>query len=420
MRKVSFYTLGCKVNAYDSAYMQTLFEQSGFETVAFEQPTDIVVVNTCTVTAVADKKSRAAIRRAARTGHVIVVGCLAQRAADELLAIEGVSAVVGTDDRGRIVEVAHKLLSGETAIDLTHDLKGCGYEPMQVNTSGDRTRGVLKIQEGCDCFCSYCIIPHVRGRSRSRGFDEILAEADAMAQGGVKEIVLTGIHIASYRDAERGLGELIQALDKCGARLRLGSIEPGVLGSDFVEAAASAKNLCPHFHLSLQSGSAAVLQRMNRPYTPEEYMAFVTLLRQSFDNPAITTDVITGFPAETDEEHRETMAFVEAAAFSRIHVFPYSAREGTRAFAMKPRVAKMVARERAAELIRLGDALEDRYIHSMIGREAQVLFEEPSAHFAGCMEGYSERYVRVAGRAQRNELKTVMLAQIHGKTVLAK
>lgn len=420
MRKVSFYTLGCKVNAYDSAYMQSLFEQNGFETVAFEQQADIVVVNTCTVTAVADKKSRAAIRRAARTGHVIVVGCLAQRAANELLAIEGVSAVVGTDDRGRIVEVAQKLLGGETAIDLTHDLKGCGFEPMQLHTSGDRTRGVLKIQEGCDCFCSYCIIPYVRGRSRSRGLEDIVAEANAMAQSGVKEIVLTGIHIASYRDGDRGLGELIQALDICGARLRLGSIEPGVLGEAFIEKAASVKTLCPHFHLSLQSGAAAVLKRMNRPYTPDEYMGFVTLLRQGFDKPAITTDVITGFPAETDDEHAESLTFVEAAGFARIHVFPYSAREGTRAYAMKPRVPKMVGRERAAELIRLGDTLEDRYIRSLIGSEAQVLFEEPSAHFEGCMEGYSERYVRVAGKAMKNEIKTVTLEKIQGKTVLAK
>ncbi len=418
MKKVSFYTLGCKVNAYDSAYMQSLMEQNGFETVAFEQPADIVIVNTCTVTAVADKKSRAAIRRAARTGHVIVVGCLAQRAAEELLAIEGVSAVVGTDDRGRIAEVAQKLLNGETAIDLTHDLKGCGFEPMQVSSPGGKTRGVLKIQEGCDCFCSYCIIPYVRGRSRSRGFDEILNEANEMAKSGVKEIVLTGIHIASYTDNNRGLGELIQALDNCGARLRLGSIEPGVLGEDFLNKTVNAKNLCPHFHLSLQSGSAGVLKRMNRPYTPGEYMAFVSQLRDRFDNPAITTDVISGFPAETDEEHKETMAFVKEAAFARIHVFPYSAREGTRAFAMKPRVTKLVSRERAAELIHLGEALEAQYIRGLIGREARVLFEEPSERFPGCMEGYSERYVRVAAEAQRNEIKTVTLRDMHGSTVL--
>lgn len=412
MKKVAFYTLGCKVNAYDSAYMQSLFEQNGYETVDFEQPADIVVVNTCTVTAVADKKSRAAIRRAAKTGKVIVVGCLAQRAADDLLAMEGVSAVIGTDDRGRAVEAAESLLNGDSHLNLTHELSACGYEPMHVSTSGDRTRGVLKIQEGCDCFCSYCIIPYVRGHSRSRSFNEIIAEADAMARSGVKEIVLTGIHIASFRDAGKGLGELIQALDGCGARIRLGSIEPGVLGEDFVKKAASAKYLCPHFHLSLQSGSKTVLMRMNRPYTPDEYMELVMQLRRSFELPAITTDIIAGFPMETDSEHMETLAFAEKAEFARIHVFPYSAREGTRAFAMKPRVSKAVAKQRAAELTRLGDALEKRYIQSMIGKDAQVLFEEPSRRFEGCMEGYSERYVRVAASAQNNELKTVSLTEI--------
>lgn len=420
MNTVSFCTLGCKVNAYDTAYMQSLFEQAGFEAVGFEQPADIAVVNTCTVTSVADKKSRAAIRRAARSGRVIVVGCLAQRASEELLAFEGVSAVLGTDERGRIVEVAQRLLGGEDAINLAHELKGCGYEPMQIGTAGHRTRGVLKIQEGCDCFCSYCIIPYVRGRSRSRGFDDILREADAMAQSGVKEIVLTGIHIASYRDGEKGLAELLSALDGCGARLRLGSIEPGVLDGAFIQKAASVKSLCPHFHLSLQSGSASVLRRMNRPYTPEDYMRFVSRLRDSFDTPAVTTDVIAGFPAETDAEHGETMAFAEQAAFARMHVFPYSAREGTRAYAMKPRVPNKEAKRRAAELIRLGEGMEARYIESLIGTKADALFEEPSRVFPGCMEGYSERYIRVAAPAQNNELKTVTLGEARGATVLCK
>jgi threonylcarbamoyladenosine tRNA methylthiotransferase MtaB len=345
---------------------------------------------------------------------------LAQRAADELLKMEGVSAVIGTNERGRIVEAAERLLSGDETVNLTHNLKGCGYEPMQVAGSGDRTRGVLKIQEGCDCFCSYCIIPYVRGRSRSRGFDDILSEADAMAQSGVKEIVLTGIHLASYCDGERQLGDLIQALDGCDVRMRLGSIEPGVLGEDFIEKAATGKNLCPHFHLSLQSGSASVLKRMNRPYTPEEYMSFVSLLRRYFQEPAITTDIIAGFPAETDSEHNETMEFVEKIAFSRIHVFPFSPREGTRAFSMTPRIPKAVAKQRASELIKLGDMLENRYISNMIGRDVQVLFEEPSEVFEGCLEGYSDRYIRVAAKANRNELKTVKLTEQRRKTVLGR
>ncbi len=418
MKKVAFYTLGCKVNAYDSAYMQSLFSQHNFETVEFGQAADIVVINTCTVTAVADKKSRTAIRRAAQTGRVIVVGCLAQRAAGELLKMEGVSAVIGTDDRSRIVEVAEELLGGSKSVDLTHELKGCGFEPMRIDSAGSRTRGVLKIQEGCDCFCSYCIIPYVRGRSRSRGFDDIIEEANALAQNGVKEIVLTGIHLASYKDGEQSLGDLITALNKLDVRFRLGSIEPGVLSEEFVSKAAKAKNLCPHFHLSLQSGSQTVLKRMNRPYTPDEFMGFVTLLRRYFDNPAITTDVIAGFPAETDEEHQETLRFVEKAAFARMHVFPFSAREGTRAYSMTPRVPKALAKQRTAELIRLGEKLEEDYIKSMIGRSDIVLFEEASEAFQGCMEGYSERYIRVAAKAERNEIKTVTLTQAKGKTVL--
>ena len=418
MKKVAFYTLGCKVNTYDSSYMQALFEQSGYETVDFEQQADIVVINTCTVTAVADKKSRAAIRRAAKTGQVIVVGCLAQRAANELLEMEGVSAVIGTDERGRIVEVAEKLLSGDDAVNLTHDLKGCGFEPMQVASSGERTRGVLKIQEGCDCFCSYCIIPYVRGRSRSRGFDDVLSEAYAMAKTGIKEIVLTGIHLASYHDGEKRLGELIQALDGCGIRMRLGSIEPGVLGEVFIEQAASVKNFCPHFHLSLQSGSASVLKRMNRPYTPEEYADFVALLRERFEAPAITTDVIAGFPAETEVEHAETLKFVESIGFSRLHVFPYSAREGTKAYGMSPKVPKATAKKRAGELIVLGEKLEAEYINSQLGRSADVLFEEASQGYPGLLEGYSERYIRVSAVAEKNQLKRVTLKNIKGLTAL--
>jgi len=417
LKRVAFYTLGCKVNAYDTAYMQSLFEQNGYQTVDFEQHADIVVVNTCTVTAVADKKSRAAIRRAAKTGKVIAVGCLAQRAANELLSIEGVGAVIGTDQRGRIIEIAESLLNGESAVNLTHDLKGCGFEPMRLSGSGEKTRGVIKIQEGCDCFCSYCIIPYVRGRSRSRRFADIVEEARRMASEGVKEIVLTGIHIASFQDSGYDLGDLIKALDGCGARLRLGSIEPGVLGGDFIKKAASAKNLCPHFHLSLQSGSETVLKRMNRPYTPAAYMEFLCMLRDSFDNPAVTTDIIAGFPAETDFEHQETMAFVQKAAFSRIHVFPYSPRAGTRAYAMSPRVPKDLSRQRTMDLIRLGENLERRFIESLIGKQAVVIFEEPSKDFEGLMEGYSERYIRVASEAEKNEIKTVTLESIRGLTV---
>lgn len=414
MKRVAFYTLGCKVNAYDSTYMQSLFEQRGYTVVPFGEEADIVVVNTCTVTAVADKKSRAMIRRGARSGKVIVAGCLAQKSAEALLRMDGVDAVVGTDDRARIVDIAEQLLSGEVRIDATHGLAGCDYEPMQITAPGEKTRGISKIQEGCNCFCSYCIIPNVRGRSRSRSFDDIITEAKALAEAGVRELVLTGIHIASYNDNGRGLGDVVLALDALGPRIRLGSVEPGVLDEAFVQQVASAARFCPHFHLSLQSGSESVLKRMNRPYTPEQYAEFVSLLRRYFDKPAITTDVIAGFPAETEAEHQESLAFVERIGFSRIHVFPYSAREGTKAYEMKPKVPKAVARRRAGELIELGEQLEREYIDSLMGTSAEVLFEEESQAYPGLMEGYSERYVRVAACAKSNEMRVVTLRESRG------
>ena len=417
MKKVAFHTLGCKVNAYDSAAMLALFLKNGYEEVSFEQPADIAVINTCTVTAVADKKSRAMIRRAARTAKVIVAGCLAQKSAAELLAMDGVDAVLGTDERSRIVDVAERLLQGEEKIDATRDLKGCGFETMHIGGAGPRTRGVIKIQEGCDNFCSYCIIPYVRGRSRSRTLSDIYTEAETLAGSGVKEFVLTGIHIASYDDAGQDLADVIRALDALNIRIRLGSLEPGKFAQDFIERIASAKNLCPHFHISLQSGSDTVLHRMNRHYTAGEYLDFLCLLRRHFDLPGITTDVIAGFPGETEDEHRETMEFVRACGFSRLHVFPFSARKGTKAYEMTPKVDKIISRQRASALIALGEELEDAYIGSLLGKEDEVLFEEESAAFPGCREGYSRRYVRTAAQAGHNEVKTIALIRVKDKVI---
>jgi threonylcarbamoyladenosine tRNA methylthiotransferase MtaB len=417
LKTVSFCTLGCKVNAYDSAFMRELFLKNGYSAVDFGRPADIAIVNTCTVTSVADKKSRAAIRRAAKAGKVIVAGCLAQKKAGELLDMEGVSAAVGTDKRGDIVSIAERLLSGEERIDATNGLEACSFEKMSLSAPAERTRGIIKIQEGCNNFCSYCIIPYVRGHSRSRRIADIVKEAYDLAQSGVKELVITGIHIASYSDEGYRLGDVISELDKAGVRIRLGSIEPVFLGEAFIKQAASAKNLCPHFHLSLQSGSAGVLKRMNRKYTPDEYAGFVGLLRKYYADPAITTDIIAGFPGETEREHEETKAFIERIAFSRIHVFPFSAREGTKAFNMQPKVPKNIAKERALELIESGDVYEKKYIQSRIGKTAQVLFEDGSKEFSGCLEGYSERYVRVAAKARKNELKAVALKEISGKVI---
>jgi threonylcarbamoyladenosine tRNA methylthiotransferase MtaB len=416
LKKVSFYTLGCKVNAYDSSFMQELFLKNGYTVVDFGEPADITVINTCTVTSVADKKSRAAIRRAARTGKVIVTGCMSQKNPEVILSMEEAGAVIGTDSRADIVSVAERLLSGEKKIDLTHALKGCGYEDMSISVPGERTRGIIKIQEGCNNFCSYCIIPYVRGVPRSRNFESLISEAETLAKGGAKEIVLTGIHIASYSCKGRFLSDVLEALDRIdGIRIRIGSVEPGILGEEFIKRAASLEKLCPHFHLSLQSGSESVLKRMNRKYTPEEYIRFISLLRKYFDAPAITTDIIAGFPGETDSEHEDTKAFINESEFSRVHIFPFSAREGTKAYDMTPKVPKKIIKERAAELIALGEIYENRYIEMLIGKSAEIIFEDESDVFEDCLEGYSERYIRVASKADNNEIKTVKLIKALNK-----
>lgn len=417
MKTVSFYTLGCKVNTYDSTYMQEQFVKNGYSVVDFGEPSDIVVVNTCTVTGTADKKSRSIIRRAANFGRVIVAGCMAQKDAEKVLGMDGVSAVVGTDDRGRIAEIADGVLEGQTAIDLTHDIASCSFEKMSVSTSGERTRSVIKIQEGCNNFCSYCIIPYVRGRSRSKRLEDVIKEADTLVKNGTKEIVLTGIHIASYKDDDDNLADVVLALDSLGVRIRLGSIETGIMNVDFVKRLSKAENLCPHFHLSLQSGSKTVLARMNRKYTPDEYLDFLKLLRDSLDMPAITTDIITGFPGETEQEFKETYEFTRIAEFSRLHVFPFSARKGTKAYDMTPKISGSIAKQRAKELIALGDELELKFLNSLLGKSDEVLFEEPSKAFEELMEGYSTRYVRVAAKAEENECKNVVLGCIKDKVM---
>lgn len=417
MKTVSFYTLGCKVNTYDSTFMQEQFVNSGYSVVDFGEPSDIIVVNTCTVTGTADKKSRSMIRRAANLGRVIVAGCMAQKDAEKVLGMDGVSAAVGTDDRSRIAQIADSILGGQTALDLTHEIASCSFEQMSVSTSGERTRSVIKIQEGCNNFCSYCIIPYVRGRSRSKKLEDVVKEADVLVKNGTKEIVLTGIHIASYKDDDYNLADVVFALDGLGVRIRLGSIETGIMNSSFVKRLSKAENLCPHFHLSLQSGSKTVLERMNRKYSPNEYLDFLKLLRDSFDIPAITTDIITGFPGETEQEFEETFEFTREAEFSRLHVFPFSARKGTKAYDMTPKIPGSLAKQRAKQLISLDEELELKYLESLRDRTDEVLFEEPSKVFKGLMEGYSTRYVRVAAKAEENECKNVVLGCIKDKVM---
>lgn len=391
MKTISALTLGCKVNQYDTDAMLTLFREAGYETVPWGEKSDIALINTCTVTAVADKKSRSAIRQAARRGsRILVCGCLAQKSGDKLREVEGVAWIIGTADRAKAVEI----VEGRSE-------QPCGtrpfFEEMRIEAPGEKTRAFIKIQEGCRNFCSYCIIPYVRGAPQSRPLPAVLAEVQRLTESGVPEIVLTGIDLSSYYDSGSDLADLIGEIEKStdAERVRLGSLEPGVFSAEFTEKIARSGILCPHFHLSLQSGSERILQKMNRHYTPGEYLEELLRLRQAFVKPAISTDLMTGFPGEDEEDHASSMKLVEKAAFSRVHVFPYSERPGTAAVRLQKRVPKAVRKKRALELIALGERLEDAYARTLIGSPQEVLFEEEEDGF---MAGYCGRYVRIRAK----------------------
>lgn len=398
MKKVCAYTLGCKVNQYDTIAMLELLQKAGYQIVQWGQTADVYLINTCTVTNTADKKSRNMIRRAVKQNPnalVCVCGCLAQDKADELLGMEGVGTVVGTDERLHIVQVVEAGLLGKAPAALQEIGKIERFEELEVHSGGEKTRGYIKIQEGCNNFCSYCIIPHVRGRERSRDTATILAEAQTLAQNGVCEIVLTGIHISAFKDEKgNGLLPLLQQLNEIEGilRIRLGSLEPHIIKEEFVSGLCAVEKLCPHFHVALQSGCDIVLKRMNRKYTTKDYLRHIALLRKYYKNPAITTDIITGFPGEDDAAFAETCEFVRKVAFARIHVFPYSEREGTPASKMQDSVPVHLRKERARQLIAIGEQTEAAYLDSFLGSVEMVLFELANQDV---LEGYTSRYSRV-------------------------
>lgn len=420
--KAAYYTLGCKVNQYDTEAMRRLMEEAGYETVSFDEKADVYIVNTCTVTAVADKKSRQIIRRAAHVnpGAVVAVcGCLAQADAEAVLAIDGVSAVIGNQDRSRIADIisAARIERQNAVRDISRQSE---FERLSITSSEEKTRAHIKICEGCNNFCSYCIIPYARGRVRSRGIDDIVSEAETLAASGVREVVLTGIHIGSYgRDLSRG--ELIDVIESVAGvtgieRVRLGSLEPSLLTREFCTRAAKIPELCEHFHVSLQSGSEGVLKRMNRKYTPEQYAENINNLRECFEKPAITTDIIAGFPQETITEHEETLRFLREISLAKIHVFPYSMRRGTAAAKMSGQITNAEKKRRAAEIIALASEMEREYLESFIGREVSVLLEEPRD---GLYEGHARRYMRVRAQGEPNEIVKARVVKREGETLCA-
>lgn len=412
-KTVAFYTLGCKVNTYETEAMRGMFEAFGYKTVDFKELADVYIVNTCTVTNIADRKSRQMLHQAKKRnpdGVIAAVGCYVQASEEALLADSAVDIVVGNNKKSDIVSVVENYLNNRDKSELVIDLNAQEeYETMNVITTMEKTRAFIKIQDGCNRFCSYCIIPYVRGRVRSREASDIITEITELARNGYKEFVLTGIHISSYgtdmiteEEKQAGklpLADLIEAVSRIEGiqRIRLGSLEPRIITDEFAKRMAEIPQFCPHFHLSLQSGSNSVLKRMNRRYTAEEYYDKVVLLRKYFENPAFTTDIIVGFPQETEEEYQETRAFVEKVKFAGVHVFKYSKREGTKAADMPGQVAEDTKTKRSTDLISVTNSLEEEYIHSFMGKIEQVLAEERiMVEGTEYYIGHNERYQKLA------------------------
>ena len=417
-KTVAFHTLGCKVNQYDTQAMRERFEQAGCRTVGFEERADIYVVNTCTVTGTGDKKSMQTIRRCHRNNPdaaIVVTGCLAQRAADEL-KLPGVRLVLGTQRRGEVVQLLAQALEQDCALIAVETLRQAPFEHLTVHAHEGHTRATMKIQEGCDRWCTYCIIPSVRGPIRSRPLDEIRAEAQSLAAAGFKEVVLTGIHLTSYGREQHGAITLLDAIRAVHEvegieRIRLGSLEPVIVTGAFVQGIAAMPKVCHQFHLALQSGSDTVLARMRRRYTSGEFLAACAMLRGAFEDCALTTDVMTGFPGETEEEFAQTVDTCQRAGFARMHVFPYSEREGTKAAAMAGSVPRHIREERARQLIAVGKELERAALEGHIGKTDEVLIEEIDAQGRGT--GYTGGYMRVHVQgAQPGEIVRVRITGI--------
>ncbi len=399
-KTVSFVTLGCKVNQYDSQAMLEQFEACGYRAVPPSERADVYVVNTCTVTGTGDQKSMQLMRRYQRLNphaELVVTGCLAQRKGEELRQT-GARLILGTQYRGRVVELLAKAMETGQQIVAVEALESAPYEALSIRRHEGHTRAVMKIQEGCDNHCTYCIIPSVRGAVRSRGLESISQEAAELAQAGFQEIVLTGIHLTSYgKDLEQKPALADAIFQVCAQegirRVRLGSLEPSVVNDAFVRAIQAMPKLCPQFHLALQSGSDEVLARMKRRYNTAQFEAAALRLKAAYADVALTTDVIVGFPGETAEEFAQTLAFCQKVGFAKIHVFPYSQREGTPAAAMADQVPKAEKDKRVRALMNLGEELARKYRESQLGSLREVLLEKRLSQ--GEAEGYTPEYIPV-------------------------
>lgn len=424
MKKAALHNLGCKVNAYETEAMQHLLEEAGYEIVPFTQKADVYVINTCSVTNMADRKSRQMLHKAKKNNPdsiVVATGCYVQTSEKEVLNDLSVDIVIGNDRKHDLVRLLeeYSLDSVNDTVDDINDGKH-DFEELFIDQTKEHTRAFIKVQDGCNQFCSYCIIPYARGRVRSRRFENVIAEVERLVANGFKEVVLTGIHLSSYGvdfEEATGLLELIQAVNavKGIERIRLGSLEPKIVTEHFASELSKLDKICPHFHLSLQSGCDATLKRMNRKYTTKEYERGCELLRKYFVHPAITTDVIVGFPGETEEEFEQTKAYLEHIHFYEMHIFKYSKRKGTRAEVMPDQIDEQIKAARSEKLIALGHDMSKEFRKFYIGKNEEVLFEEKAV--IGDKEyfvGYTKEYVKVAKETDENLENQIVSGRISG------
>ena len=409
--KAALHNLGCKVNAYETEAMQQILEEAGYEIVPFSEYADVYVINTCSVTNMADRKSRQMLHRAKKQNPdaiVVGAGCYVQTKEAQALVDESIDIVIGNNKKHELVsllqeyEASHRKTA--RVADINHEKQA--YEELSLSRTAEHTRAFIKVQDGCNQFCTYCIIPFARGRVRSRELPDVLREIRTLAKSGYREVVLTGIHLSSYGvDNGETLLHLIEAVHELEGieRIRLGSLEPRIVTDAFAKRLSELPKICPHFHLSLQSGCDAVLSRMNRRYDTKEYEAGCALLRRYFKHPAITTDVIVGFPGETDEEFETTERYLERIHFYEMHIFQYSRREGTKAAAMPDQVPETVKKERSEKLLALGHKMSEEFRRYYLGRQVTALLEEEFFHDGKrYYTGYTKEYVKVAVETEKD------------------
>ena len=406
-KKAALHNLGCKVNAYETEAMQQILEKNGYEIVPFAPGADLYLINTCTVTNIADRKSRQMIHKARKMNPkavVVAAGCYVQASSEELTADGSVDVVIGNNRKKDLIKILKEFEEGratENVIDMMCEKQ---YENLSIQKTAEHTRAYIKVQDGCNQFCSYCIIPYTRGRVRSRSEEEVIEEVTELAHHGYQEVVLTGIHLSSYgTDTGSSLIQLIEQVHQIEGikRIRLGSLEPGIVTQEFAQRLKNLEKFCPHFHLSLQSGCDATLKRMNRRYTTQEYREKCAILRTVFENPALTTDVIVGFPGETQEEFEQTKLFLEEIKFFETHIFKYSRRKGTRAAGMENQVPDSIKNVRSNELIQLNEKNQTLFEEAWKYKKVQVLCEE-EIEIDGIKyySGHTKEYIRTAVEAQ--------------------